>query len=223
MAEIMEMLKTEEVVDILCGLVKEKNAVDEKLKIYQTEMQRRGLKAVEDKNLKYKEFYGTGSNKAELTYSQSLEIINYPEILKIGEVVVSDNIKRVPEYKYTVKPKFAEVLKAIFNGVYTDELTVSEIVDKCFDFDYQQKELFLKKVKGNYKKDKELLLSVLGGKGGKQDFDVELDYILRAKNYEKIKMFFPNNTKEVIENIKKYYIVEDTPKIGVKFEDSDKV
>ena len=178
MAQITEMLKTEEIVDILCGLDKEKKELDEKIKIYQAEMQRRGLKIIEDKNLKYKEFYGNGGNKAELTYSQSLDIINYPELLKIADVVISDNIKRVPEYKYTVKPKFAEVLKAIFNGIYTDELTVSEILGKCFDIDFQQRELLVKKIKGNYKKDKELLFSVLGADNRSRDIDVELDYIL---------------------------------------------
>lgn len=215
MSEIFGILKTEELVDKLCELDKEKKAVDLKIKQYQAELQARGLRILEDRNLKYKEFYGCNGARAEITYTQSLEVLNYFALKGACGEIFDEYVKRIPEYKYSYDKKFEATLKAIFTEDYTAEMTVEDIIDRCFKADSKQKALLLKKLKGEYKKDKELLESVLSIDN---DIEVELDYIHKAINWKRIKMYFPENTERVISEIKKNLIVTSTPKIGVKYE-----
>lgn len=216
MNDVLGILKTEELVDKLCEMDKSKKEIDVKIKQYQAELQSRGLRLLEDRNLKYKEFYGTDGARAEMTYAQSLEVLNFFALQEACGKIFDEYVKRIPEYKYSYDKKFETALKAIFTDDYTAEMSVEDIIDKCFKVDSKQKALLVKKLKGEYKKDKELIESMLKIDN---DIEVELDYIHKAINWRRIKMYFPDNTEKVIREIKKCLIVTSTPKIAIKYND----
>ena len=89
--------------------------------------------------------------------------------------------------------------------------------------DEKQKKLLLKKLKGEFEKDKETLISVLVPAGQEApDFDVELWYIYRIKNGELIRAFLPEGRiEETIEEIRKSIIVETKTSITLDY-DTDK-
>lgn len=215
MNNVLGILKTNEIVDKLCELDKEKKSIDLKIKAYQAELQSRGLRILEDRNLKYKEFYGNSGARVEITYTQSLEVLNYFALQEACGRIFDEYVKRIPDYKYSYDKKFEAILKAIFTDDYTAEMTIEDIIDKCFKVDSKQKTLLVKKLKGEYKKDRELIESILKLDA---DIEVELDYIHKAVNWSRIKMYFPENTEKVIGEIKKHLIVTSTPKIGVKYD-----
>ncbi len=215
MNEVLGILRTEELVDMLCELDKQKKEIDVKIKKYQGELQSRGLRIIEDRNIKYKEFYGQSGAKAEISYTQSLVILNYFALRDACGNIFDEYVKRIPDYKYIYDKKFETTLKAIFTEDYTSEMSVEEIIDKCFKADSKQKSLLIKKLKGEYKKDKKFIESILNPDS---DIEVELDYIHKAINWKLIKMYFPENTEKVIREIKKHLIVESTPKIGIKYD-----
>lgn len=217
MSGSLNELKDWELVDKACGLKKKKEEIDVRLKAYEAEIQKRGLRILEDKGIKQKEFYGNGGNTAEITLSQKLEVSNYSALEKVCGEIFNERVKKIQELQYDMDSKFAEILKAIFTGDYTREFTVEEVLKKCFELDGKQIALLLKKLKGSYKKDKGAIAAVLGRDGESLDADVELDYIRKAINWNKIEAFFPENTEEVIGKIKKYIYVSDTPKISVKY------
>ena len=81
--------------------------------------------------------------------------------------------------------------------------------------DEKQKKTALKKLKGDYIKDKELLESM-----GAQDDDLEeeLDIIKEHKNWELVSRFF--GTDEVdLEKLKRAIFVEEILAFGTKFKD----
>ena len=97
-------------------------------------------------------------------------------------------------------------IMAIFTGDYTFETTLEEFLDEMsIKPDDKQKKLLLKKLKGEFEKDKETLISVLVPEGETvPDFDVELWYIYRIKNGELIKAFLPEEMIDaIIEGIRK--------------------
>lgn len=119
------------------------------------------------------------------------------------------------------------MLKAIFTGDYTFEMTLEEFLDQMsIKPDDKQKKLLLKKLKGEFEKDKETLTSVLlGGKTDEEqtsDFDVELWYIYRIKNAELIQAFLP---EELIDNtineIRKCILVETKTSITLDYKEEE--
>ena len=78
-----------------------------------------------------------------------------------------------------------------------------------------QKNLLIKKLKGSYKTDKNLLRKYIPDK----DLDVELFTINKIKNYDKVKAFFNVEDKELKEKIKRYISLDETVKITIKYED----
>lgn len=125
---------------------------------------------------------------------ETLDILN-PDKLKelVGEGVYNMKVKEDTKTTYKFDSKFEKALKAIFTGDYTFETTLEEFLDEMsIKPDDKQKKLLLKKLKGEFEKDKETLISVLVPEGeAAPDFDVELWYIYHIKNGELIKAFLP--------------------------------
>ena len=97
-------------------------------------------------------------------------------------------------------------------------------------FRSQQKELLLKKLKGDYKSDKKVLQSVLGyTKQGLQegqppviDMDVELYYISKIKNAELILAFLPEEGIDAtMKAIRGCVIVDSKLKIELAYNDEE--
>jgi len=188
---------------------------------YKAELQARGLALMEDRNVKYVKFYGKEGSVA-ITDSMSLDILN-PDKLKalVGEGVYNMKVKEEVKASYKFDSRFERALKAIFTGDYTFEMTLEEFLDEMgIKADEKQKKLLMKKLKGDFEKDKELLLSVLAPEGPEPDLDVELWYIYRIKNGELIKAFLPEEMiDETIKDIRKSILVETKTAITLDYDE----
>lgn len=188
---------------------------------YKAELQARGLAEMEDHNVRYVKYYGD-EGSAAITDSMTLDILN-PEKLKevIGSGVWDTKVKVSTEVKYKCDPKFERMLKAIFTGDYTFEMTLEEFLDQmCIVPDDKQKKLLLKKLKGDFEKDKQLLISTLAPDREELDLDVELWYIYRIKNAELIKAFLPEEfIDETLEKIRKSILVESKTSIAIDYDE----
>lgn len=204
-------MTNEELIGACVTLDREQKKSRAMLNGYKAELQARGLALMEDHNVKYVKFYG-GEGSAAITDSMSLDILN-PDKLKelVGEGVYNMKVKEETKTTYKYDSKFEKALKAIFTGDYTFETTLEEFLEEMsIKPDAKQKKLLMKKLKGEFEKDKETLISVLVPEGQEApDFDVELWYIYRIKNGELIRAFLPEEMLDsTIERIRKSILVE---------------
>lgn len=209
--QTVKSMTNEQLIGACVWLDREQKKSRAMMNSYKAELQARGLAIMEDHNVKYVKFYGD-EGSAAITDSMSLDILN-PDKLKelVGEGVYKMKVKEETKTTYKFDSKFEKAMKAIFTGDYTFETTLEEFLDEMsIKPDDKQKKLLLKKLKGEFEKDKETLISVLVPEGETvPDFDVELWYIYRIKNGELIKAFLPEEMIDaIIEGIRKSIFVE---------------
>ncbi len=191
------------------------------------ELQGRAAAEMEDHNVKYVKYYADAGAVA-VADSQSLDVLN-PEKLRglVGEGLWDAKVSVTAETKYKYDPKFERMLKAIFTGDYTFEITLEEFLDEMsVRPDARQKKTLLKKLKGDFAKDKETLEAVLGqaareaaGDGREPDWDVELWYIYRIKNGELIRAFLPEEfLDDTIAAIRKAVMVESKTAVTLEYD-----
>ena len=214
-------MTNEELIGACVTLDREQKKSRDMLNGYKAELQARGLALMEDHNVKYVKFYG-GEGSAAITDSMSLDILN-PDKLKdlVGEGVYNMKVKEETKTTYKYDSKFEKALKAIFTGDYTFETTLEEFLEEMsIKPDAKQKKLLMKKLKGEFEKDKETLISVLVPEGQEApDFDVELWYIYRIKNGELIRAFLPEEMLDsTIEGIRKSILVETKTSITLDYD-----
>ena len=214
-------MTNEELIGACVTLDREQKKSRAMLNGYKAELQARGLALMEDHNVKYVKFYG-GEGSAAITDSMSLDILN-PDKLKelVGEGVYNMKVKEETKTTYKYDSKFEKALKAIFTGAYTFETTLEEFLEEMsIKPDAKQKKLLMKKLKGEFEKDKETLISVLVPEGQEApDFDVELWYIYRIKNGELIRAFLPEEMLDsTIESIRKSILVETKTSITLDYD-----
>ena len=214
-------MTNEELIGVCVTLDREQKKSRAMLNGYKAELQARGLALMEDHNVKYVKFYG-GEGSAAITDSMSLDILN-PDKLKelVGEGVYNMKVREETKTTYKYDGKFEKALKAIFTGDYTFETTLDEFLEEMsIKPDAKQKKLLMKKLKGEFEKDKDTLISVLVPEGQEApDFDVELWYIYRIKNGELIKAFLPEEMLDsTIEGIRKSILVETKTSITLDYD-----
>lgn len=214
-------MTNEELIGACVTLDREQKKSRDMLNGYKAELQARGLALMEDHNVKYVKFYG-GEGSAAITDSMSLDILN-PDKLKelVGEGVYNMKVREETKTTYKYDGKFEKALKAIFTGDYTFETTLDEFLEEMsIKPDAKQKKLLMKKLKGEFEKDKDTLISVLVPEGQEApDFDVELWYIYRIKNGELIKAFLPEEMLDsTIEGIRKSILVETKTSITLDYD-----
>ena len=97
----MEILASESLIDKAIRLDKEvkvkKKELDETKAIIQSE----GLKELENKNMKYVQFYGDDGS-CEVMYKQKMEIENIDVLKEVFGNVIDNKIKTVQEIKYDI-------------------------------------------------------------------------------------------------------------------------
>lgn len=214
-------MTNEELIGACVTLDREQKKSRAMLNGYKAELQARGLVLMEDHNVKYVKFYG-GEGSAAITDSMSLDILN-PDKLKelVGEGVYNMKVREETKTTYKYDGKFEKALKAIFTGDYTFETTLDEFLEEMsIKPDAKQKKLLMKKLKGEFEKDKDTLISVLVPEGQEApNFDVELWYIYRIKNGELIKAFLPEEMLDsTIEGIRKSILVETKTSITLDYD-----
>ncbi len=204
-------------------LDKQQKRLKMELDAVKAELQARGLSVLEDRNTKYIKYYSP-EGSAAVADTQSLEVLNVDKLKELlSEGVWKQNVVETTKTDYKYKPALERVLKAVFTGDYTFEYSLEEFIDGHMSVkpDAKQKRLLLKKLKGDYVKDRDTLLGILGygNKEDAPDFDVELWYIYKIKNGEMIRAVLPEEfLEQTIQDIKKCLIVEYKTSITIDYD-----
>lgn len=206
-----------DIVDELVELKRQGKIIKNKIDIKTNELQQQCIAVFEDKNIKTTEVYGNNNNSAIATYSQKLEILNYQALENIiDKNLLAEKIERKQEIKYDIESNFKDAIIILYTNDYIDNMTIEELVKNEFgQLDTKVQSLLIKKLKGDYKKDKELLSKYIDD----SDLDVELFTINKIKNYDKVKAFFDVNDTYLKDNIKKYISLDGNVKVTIKYED----
>lgn len=206
-----------DIVDELAKLKQQGKIIKDKIDIKTMELQEQCIAVFEDKNIKTTEVYGNNNNSAIATYSQKLEILNYQALENIiDKNLLAEKIERKQEIKYDIESNFKDAIIILYTNDYIDNMTIEELVKNEFgQLDTKVQSLLIKKLKGDYKKDKELLSKYIDD----SDLDVELFTINKIKNYDKVKAFFDVNDTYLKDNIKKYISLDENVKVTIKYED----
>ena len=204
------------------ALDKEQREYKRKLEMVKAKLQSMGLEVIEDRNVKYIKFYAEDGSVG-VGDSSKMDVLR-PDKLK---TILSDDlwrakVKESTETKYNYDPRLEQMLKAVFTGDFTFEYSLEEFLDEMsIKPDSKQKKLLLKKLKGDYAKDRQTLLAVFGYEDDDTapDFEVELYYIYKIKNGELIRAFLPEEClSQTIEDIKKCLIVESKTSITIDYD-----
>lgn len=220
-------------VDRAIMLDNEKKTLDTELTGLKAEIQKRGLLTMMDHNVKYCKMYGDKVGTAIVSESQEIDILNMDRLREIvGDGLVKEKVTESTFTKYKLDKNFDKMIKAVCTGDYTFEYTLDEFLEQYLPVDARQKELLLKKLKGDYKADKKTLLSVLGyltkgtseaaAEAAAPDLDVELYYISKIKNAELILAFLPEEgIDSTMEAIRRCVIVDSKLKIELAYKDEE--
>ena len=225
-------LSDKKLVDRAIMLDKEKKTMDTELNTLKAEIQKRGLQELLDHNTKYCKLYGERIGTAIVSEAQEVDVLNMDRLRQIvGDGLVDAKVTESAFVKYKVDKNFDKMLKAVCSGDYTFEYTLDEFLDQMsVPVNSQQKELLLKKLKGDYKSDKKVLQSVLGytkqelqaGQPPVIDMDVELYYISKIKNAELILAFLPEEGIDAtMKAIQGCVIVDSKLKIELAYNDEE--
>ena len=209
---------SQQLVDELIQLDRLRLATARNIAAYQAELQERGVSIMEDRNKQFIRFYGE-QGAAAISDRRSLEVLN-PDRLKlcVTEGVFNKNVTVTTETKYKLDQKFERMLKALFMGDYTFEMSLEELLDTQLHIvpDAKQKKLLVKKLKGDFEADLKTLRSVFGDDG---NWEAELWYIHRIKNGELIRIFLPEDMLDAtIRELKKCVVVDSKLAIGLDYE-----
>lgn len=229
MKDLKEM-KNQLLIDGCVALEKQKKALGSEQDTYKAEIQARGISLLDDRNIKYCQMYGTGSNMAAVSEAKEVTILNMDKLKDVlGEGLLRDKVAEVQKITYKIDRNLEKALKAIFTGDYTFEYTLEEFLDNMsVPADTKQKALLSRKLKGDYKADKKTMLSVLGyltkentereAETLAPDFDVELYYISKIKNAELIQAYLPEDGLDwTLAQVRKCILVEATLKIELAY------
>ena len=227
-------LSDAKLVDRAIMLDNEKKTLDTELTGLKAEIQKRGLLTMMDHNIKYCKMYGDTVGTAIVSESQEIDILNMDRLREIvGDGLVKEKVTESTFTKYKLDKNFDKMIKAVCTGDYTFEYSLEEFLEQMsVPVDAHQKELLMKKLKGDYKADKKTLLSVLGylTKGTSEsaaetaapDLDVELYYISKIKNAELILAFLPEEgIDSTMEAIRRCVIVDSKLKIELAYKDEE--
>lgn len=193
-AETAKAMTTRQLVAECVRITREKKQMEAELNRYKHELEARAEDAFADHNVHFVKYYGDGGGSVSVKEKQTLDI-DSPDKLKaaVGDGVWDVRVQKNVSVKYKCDPKFEQMLKAVFLGNYSSEMSLEEFLDEMeIKPDAKQKRLLLKKLKGDFEKDRALLQSVLVPEGEEApDFDVELWYIHKIRNWELICRFLP--------------------------------
>ena len=174
----MKKMTNGELVSACVQIDREQRESRAALNRYKAELQARGLALMDDYNVRFIKFYGE-EGSAAIMDSMSLDILNPDKLKALVGGVYDMKVKAETKTSYKCDSKFERALKAIFTGDYIFEELGDFLDEMSIKPDEKQKKLLLKKLKGDYEKDKETLLSVLAPEGEEPNLDIELWYIYR--------------------------------------------
>lgn len=217
----LQGMETERLIDLAAAKKQKSDFAKAELEVINAEIQNRAIAYQENRHIKFTEWYGSHRAVASVAVAQTFDILNYfklKELLGAGLVEEKVKIKPAP-VKYDVDDAFKRALTAVILDDYERNMTVSEVIDKagwCAD-DPKRKAALLKKLKGEYKKDKKAVLTALNLQENEIDIDTELYLIYQIVNWKLITAFFDEEDfEQTAEAIKKCVTVDETAKIGLR-------
>jgi hypothetical protein len=190
------------------------------LEVINAEIQDRAINFQEDRHIKFTEWHGSEKALATVTVASTMDILNIVKLKDVlGKELVDEKIRVKQDIKYDIDASFKRALIALILDDYDDKMSIDEVIDAtewCVG-NPEKKATIKKKLKGDYKKDKKVILDALNLSDEQIDIDTELFIIYQIKNFELIKAYFDiDSLDEVKELVKRYVTVDETAKIGLK-------
>lgn len=211
----MNILASESLIDKAIRLDKEVKVKKKELDEVKAEIQSKGLKELENKNIKYVQFYGDDGS-CEILYKQKMEIENIDVLKEVFGNVIDNKIKTVQEIKYDIESKFKKALISLYVGDFKEHDLDALLTSLGLDDD--KKKVALKKLKGEYAADKKVLEFL--GAVAEDGLEEELDIIREHKNYELVSKYMDINA--IDDNLKKQIqralSIEDTLSLRLTYE-----
>lgn len=174
------------------------------------ELQAIALQDMENKNLKWRQLFGHDGS-CDVGYREKFEVDSLELLKNVVGDIAEGKIAKKEEIKYEVESNFKKALIALYKGEYKNNDIKQVLIS--LELDDTSIKVALKKLKGDYIKDKKLLES-LGISGSIEE---ELDSIREAKNYELITRYFEVDKLDV-EDLKRAIWVEDALSLGLTYE-----
>jgi len=200
-------------VDMAIKLDKELKEKKKELDGIKAELQAAALVEMENKNLKYKQIFGS-MGSCDVMYKEKFEIDNYPLLRELLGEILDTKVVKKEEIKFDIDSRFKEALIALVKGEYAPYSIVEML--KGFGLDDKKAKMVERKLKGNYIRDKQVLESV----GLTGDLEEELDAIREAKNLELINRYF--DTREIsLKKLWKAIYLEESLSIGLTYDKAE--
>lgn len=200
------LIRVHEIDEEISRLKREKDSITAKFQAY-------GLEQLENKNLKYIEIAGN-EGSCNVGYKEKLTVDNFERLKTVCGSIVEAKTKIVmePKFEFTDK-KFSSALIALYKQEYKEHDLTKMLRE--LGMDDSQIKTALKKLKGEYFKDKALLESF-----GVNDesLEEELDMVREHRNYELVTRYFDPATID-LEELRKAIFVEDSLTVGYKFKE----
>lgn len=174
---VLKEAELRELVDKAIKLDKAIKTNKKKLDGIKAALQAEGLREIENKNIKQVELFGR-EGSSQIGYSESLEITNLNKLCGLIGENVEDNITREESVKITPSKGFKAALIAVYKGE-CQQYDIEKVLENLL-LDNKARKAAMKKLKGDYFKDKAVLESF----GCEGDLEEELDVIRRQRNYE---------------------------------------
>ena len=215
--EDLKTLTSSQLVDTLIELDQRRIRTNRSMDMYKAELQARGLSIMDDRNKQYIRFFG-GEGSVSVTDKHKLDITNPDRLQKwLPEGVYKKNVSETTETKYKLNADFESMLKAVAMDDYTFEMTMDEVLDQLHLLpDAKQRALLLKKLKGDFDKDRKTLNAVFKVE---ENWEEELYYIHRIKQAELIQKYLPDELIDVtMTELKKCIMVDTSLSIGLDYE-----
>ena len=204
----------EQLVNEAVALEKQLEVIKAKKDVISSKIQQEALARMKEQKVKTIQYFGADGNYVLVTKACKVESINDTKLASaFGANVEAFMTKKVG---YELKKECKLIAEGIFNGV--KEKTVNEVL-KEIGLDEKQIRVVEKKLKLDYVKDKKTLASV--GLSD-QEIDTYIFFIHDEMIYEKIKKALSHYKEDeaynqALEDIKASVIVEETPKITIKY------
>ncbi len=217
----LQELPVEELVDLAAAKKIKVDFAKAELDVISAEIQNRAVAFQEDRHIKFTEWAGSGKALASVAVAQKFDILNYFKLKELlGAELVGEKVRIKPaEIKYDIDDAFKRALTAVILDDYEREMTIPEVVEKsgwCAE-DPKKKASLLKKLKGDYKRDKKAVLDALNMRENEINIDEELYLIYQIQNWKLILAFFDEaRFEETAESIKRCILVDETVKIGLR-------
>lgn len=207
-------MKREDLVDAFTKKSEESLKLKTEIDELKAELQLRGLKDLEDKQLKTIQYWGTGSNFALVQKTDAVEVINYITIQAILKGIAGNFVEKAEDVKYVIDKNLKDGITAIISDNY-ETRSVADIFREMGLTDVQA-DLAKKKIKGTWVKDKKFLQSL----GINKDLELYLYFIHQALNYEKLTNilsaagYSKDDYAPIIAKLKKAFSVDSNTKIS---------